>query len=73
MTIRTRLAGEARQGGSTSEMMSSVDEAISGVPSVMTLERGEVVLVETPAGVGELKIGDRLEVEIEGIGGAATG
>ena len=38
------------------------------ISSVMTLLPGDVILTGTPAGVGPLKIGDRVEVEVEGIG-----
>jgi 2-keto-4-pentenoate hydratase/2-oxohepta-3-ene-1,7-dioic acid hydratase in catechol pathway len=34
----------------------------------MTLQPGDVVLTGTPFGVGELHVGDRVRVEIEGIG-----
>jgi 2-keto-4-pentenoate hydratase/2-oxohepta-3-ene-1,7-dioic acid hydratase in catechol pathway len=34
----------------------------------MTLLPGDVILTGTPAGVGPMQIGDRVEVEIEGIG-----
>ena len=35
---------------------------------MMTLEPGDVVLTGTPSGVGPLVAGDRLEVEIPGLG-----
>jgi 2-keto-4-pentenoate hydratase/2-oxohepta-3-ene-1,7-dioic acid hydratase in catechol pathway len=38
------------------------------VSAVMTLEPGELLLTGTPAGVGPLLPGDRVVVEIEGIG-----
>jgi 2-keto-4-pentenoate hydratase/2-oxohepta-3-ene-1,7-dioic acid hydratase in catechol pathway len=34
----------------------------------MTLEPGDVILTGTPAGVGPMKAGDIIEIEIEGIG-----
>jgi 2-keto-4-pentenoate hydratase/2-oxohepta-3-ene-1,7-dioic acid hydratase in catechol pathway len=68
LSIRTRLNGELRQEASTSEMILSVEQLISHISEVMTLEPGDVVLTGTPAGVGELKPGDRIEVEVEGIG-----
>jgi 2-keto-4-pentenoate hydratase/2-oxohepta-3-ene-1,7-dioic acid hydratase in catechol pathway len=34
----------------------------------MTLLPGDVIMTGTPAGVGPLRVGDRVEVEIEGIG-----
>ena len=34
----------------------------------MTLLPGDVILTGTPAGVGPMQVGDRVEVEVEGIG-----
>ena len=68
LTIRTRLNGEVRQEASTNEMVFSVEHLISHISAVMTLEAGDVIVTGTPAGVGELRPGDRIEVEIEGIG-----
>lgn len=72
LTICTRLNGEVRQRSSTSEMIFPVEELISHVSAVMTLEAGDVILTGTPAGVGELRPGDRVEVEIAGIGTLAN-
>lgn len=72
LTIRTRLNGEVRQEAATSEMIFSVEQLVSFISVVMTLEAGDVILTGTPAGVGELKPGDRIEVEIEGIGTLAN-
>lgn len=41
---------------------------IEFVSQIMTLEIGDVIATGTPPGVGELKVGDSVEVEIEGIG-----
>ena len=68
LTLTTRVNGRIRQKASTSEMIFPVDQLISYVSLVMTLEPGDVVLTGTPAGVGELRPGDVVEVEIEGIG-----
>ena len=34
----------------------------------MTLEAGDIIATGTPPGVGELSVGDEVEIEIEGIG-----
>jgi len=34
----------------------------------MTLERGDIISTGTPSGVGELSVGDEVEVEIENVG-----
>jgi 2-keto-4-pentenoate hydratase/2-oxohepta-3-ene-1,7-dioic acid hydratase in catechol pathway len=41
---------------------------VSYISQVMTLLPGDIVLTGTPMGVGALQIGDRIRVEIEGIG-----
>ncbi len=66
--LRTTVNGEVRQEANTSEMVFSVAEIISYLSSVMTLEIGDVILTGTPAGVGNLDIGDEVSVTIEGIG-----
>jgi 2-keto-4-pentenoate hydratase/2-oxohepta-3-ene-1,7-dioic acid hydratase in catechol pathway len=60
--------GELRQQGRTREMIFSVPELIAYISAVMTLEPGDVLLTGTPAGVSPLLAGDRVSVEIEGIG-----
>lgn len=59
---------ETRQYSSTSEFIFSISKLISFISSVMTLEAGDVIATGTPPGVGELLIGDVVEVEIEGVG-----
>lgn len=66
--IQCRVNGEMRQMGSTREMVFTVPQLIAFISSVMTLDPGDVILTGTPAGIGPLKSGDMVEVEIEGIG-----
>ena len=68
LSIICRVNGEIRQTGSTSDMVFGVDELVSFVSSVMTLLPGDVILTGTPSGVGPIEPGDRVEVEIEGVG-----
>jgi 2-keto-4-pentenoate hydratase/2-oxohepta-3-ene-1,7-dioic acid hydratase in catechol pathway len=68
VAIRCRLNGLLRQEDRTSQMIFAVDELIAYISAVMTLEPGDVILTGTPAGVGPLQSGDRVTVEIEGIG-----
>jgi len=67
-TVETRVNGERRQFGRTSEMIFSVDAIIRWVSRIMTLEPGDVVATGTPAGVGPLAAGDVVEVTVSGIG-----
>ena len=66
--IITSLNGDEVQRGSGADMMFSVPELVAWVSSVMTLLPGDVILTGTPAGVGPLRDGDRVTVEIPGIG-----
>jgi 2-keto-4-pentenoate hydratase/2-oxohepta-3-ene-1,7-dioic acid hydratase in catechol pathway len=68
LRLVTRVNGETRQDGNTSQMIFSCGAIIAFVTSVMTLVPGDVILTGTPAGVGPLNAGDTVEVEIEGIG-----
>lgn len=67
LTVITRVNGVERQRASASEMAFSIPMLLSYVSHVMTLEAGDVVATGTPAGVGPLKDGDVVEVEIEGL------
>jgi 2-keto-4-pentenoate hydratase/2-oxohepta-3-ene-1,7-dioic acid hydratase in catechol pathway len=49
-------------------MVFSPDFLVSYISQVMTLLPGDIVLTGTPMGVGALHIGDRIRIEIEGIG-----
>jgi 2-keto-4-pentenoate hydratase/2-oxohepta-3-ene-1,7-dioic acid hydratase in catechol pathway len=68
LTIRTRVNQEVRQEESTRDMIVSPYELVSYVSSIMTLMPGDVILTGTPPGVGTLRPGDEVHVEIENIG-----
>lgn len=63
-----RLNGEERQRAPTSEMIFGIPELIAYISRIMTLEAGDLILTGTPEGVGQLRSGDVVEVEIPGIG-----
>ncbi|MFC9553721.1 fumarylacetoacetate hydrolase family protein [Rhodococcus sp. NPDC056960] len=60
--------GEPRQDTSTGDLIFDVPTLIAYVSSVMTLEPGDVIATGTPAGVGQVNSGDRLTMEITGLG-----
>jgi len=66
--IQTRVNGELRQDSRTSNMIFNVPQLIEFISRIMTLEPGDVIATGTPPGVGELHVGDEVEVEIESIG-----
>lgn len=66
--ITCRVSGQPRQMASTRDMVFNVGTLIAYISSVMTLEPGDIIFTGTPAGVGPLKDGDEVTVEIEGLG-----
>jgi 2-keto-4-pentenoate hydratase/2-oxohepta-3-ene-1,7-dioic acid hydratase in catechol pathway len=57
MEIGLSVDGEVRQRGSTADMIWSPADLISYASEIFTLERGDVILTGTPAGVGPLERG----------------
>ncbi len=68
LRIRTRLNGKLVQDSTTSNLIFDVPTLLEFVSSIMTLKPGDVIATGTPAGVGELRRGDVVEVEVEGVG-----
>lgn len=68
LKIELKVNDLIRQSSSTKNMIFSIDYLLSFVSKVMTLLPGDVITTGTPKGVGELSKGDRVEVDIEGIG-----
>jgi 2-keto-4-pentenoate hydratase/2-oxohepta-3-ene-1,7-dioic acid hydratase in catechol pathway len=59
---------EPRQSALIHEMVFSPQAVVSYISHIMTLMPGDVVFTGTPEGVGPVKVGDKIRVEIEGIG-----
>lgn len=68
VTLETRVNGEVKQKGRSKDLVFPVEHLIRYIARVMTLFPGDIIFTGTPAGVGPLKPGDRVEVEIAGIG-----
>jgi 2-keto-4-pentenoate hydratase/2-oxohepta-3-ene-1,7-dioic acid hydratase in catechol pathway len=68
LTVETRVNGELRQHGSTADFIFSIPVLLRYITAAITLEAGDLLLTGTPAGVGPLKAGDRVDVEIDGLG-----
>ena len=58
--------GELKQNGFTKDMIFSIDELISYVSTFITLKTGDLIYTGTPAGVGPIQIGDKLEGNLNG-------
>ena len=71
--VETRLNGDVVQRTSTSEMVFGVAELIEYITTFMTLLPGDVLLTGTPEGVGRVRSGDVVEVEVEGVGTLRNG
>jgi 2-keto-4-pentenoate hydratase/2-oxohepta-3-ene-1,7-dioic acid hydratase in catechol pathway len=75
LSIRCLVNGEVRQNSNTRHLVFNVWDQIEELSQVMTLEPGDLIFTGTPGGVGAamtprrfLKHGDRVQVEIEGLG-----
>ena len=68
LRVQCRVNGQLRQDGRTSDMIFSPARLVSFISQGMTLLPGDLISTGTPSGVGRLEAGDRVEVEIEGIG-----
>jgi 2-keto-4-pentenoate hydratase/2-oxohepta-3-ene-1,7-dioic acid hydratase in catechol pathway len=55
------INGETRQEGNSNDMIFGFDVVVEHVSKFMTLKQGDLIYTGTPAGVGPLKIGDRLQ------------
>lgn len=72
LAITARVNGEVRQRSDTRHLIFDVPFLIEFITGVMTLLPGDVILTGTPAGVSPLAPGDRVEIEIDGIGTLAN-
>ena len=75
LAIRCLVNGEVRQESNTRHLIFSVWDQIEHLSQAMTLEPGDLIFTGTPSGIGAamnprrfLKDGDRVRVEIEGLG-----
>jgi 2-keto-4-pentenoate hydratase/2-oxohepta-3-ene-1,7-dioic acid hydratase in catechol pathway len=66
--VQSRLNGEVRQNSNTEVLIFSVPFLVSYVSKVMTLNPGDIIMTGTPHGVGPMKEGDVIEVDVEGVG-----
>ena len=65
--IQLSVNGDLRQNGNLSQMIWSVPEIIADLSELYTLQAGDLIFMGTPAGVGPVLPGDRLQGSIEGL------
>jgi 2-keto-4-pentenoate hydratase/2-oxohepta-3-ene-1,7-dioic acid hydratase in catechol pathway len=73
LSIVGTVGGEVRQSGRTSDMIFSVAEVLAFASQAMTIEPGDLIATGTPEGVGPLRAGDRLEINVPEIGTLSVG
>jgi fumarylpyruvate hydrolase len=66
--ISLSVNGKERQRGDLSQMIWSIPEVIAELSLYYELRAGDLVFTGTPAGVGAVEPGDRVECSIEGVG-----
>ncbi|MDQ6830405.1 MAG: fumarylacetoacetate hydrolase family protein [Gemmatimonadota bacterium] len=67
ITVVTRVNGTERQRAKAREMVFSIPFVLAYISAVMTLEPGDLIATGTPSGVGPLREGDDVEVELVGL------
>lgn len=68
LSIELYHNGVRKQASNTGNLIFKVEELVSFISRIMTLEPGDIITTGTPWGIGPLSVGDRVEVRIEGIG-----
>lgn len=66
--VKLSVNGETRQDGRTSDLIFGPWQLLSFISQVMTLLPGDVVSTGTPSGVGPIVTGDRVTLDVEGVG-----
>jgi 2-keto-4-pentenoate hydratase/2-oxohepta-3-ene-1,7-dioic acid hydratase in catechol pathway len=66
--IEAYLNAERRQASNTKNLIFPVEDLVARISAVMTLLPGDIIATGTPAGVGPMQPGDKVEIRIEGIG-----
>ena len=68
LEVICRVNGVERQRGRSSAMQFSIPMLVAFISGIMTLHPGDLIATGTPAGTATLQDGDRVEVEIPGVG-----
>jgi 2-keto-4-pentenoate hydratase/2-oxohepta-3-ene-1,7-dioic acid hydratase in catechol pathway len=68
LALETRLNGQLKQHGTTSDFIFDIPTLLRHITAAMTLLPGDLIPTGTPSGVAPMQPGDRVEVSVEGIG-----
>jgi 2-keto-4-pentenoate hydratase/2-oxohepta-3-ene-1,7-dioic acid hydratase in catechol pathway len=68
LNIKLWVNDQIKQNSNTKYMIFTIDQIIEYVSKIMTLERGDIIATGTPEGVGKIKKGDRIILEIDEVG-----
>jgi 2-keto-4-pentenoate hydratase/2-oxohepta-3-ene-1,7-dioic acid hydratase in catechol pathway len=68
IAVRGLVNGETRQDSSTEQLVFSIDYLVAYITRVMTLLPGDIIATGTPSGIGPLRPGDRVTIEVAGVG-----
>ena len=66
--IWLKVNGQVKQQGDLSQQIWNVQEQIAYLSGMITLQPGDLIYTGTPAGVGPVKSGDKLEGHVDGVG-----
>jgi fumarylpyruvate hydrolase len=70
--IWVKVNGQVKQQGDLSQQIWSVPEQIAYLSNLITLQAGDLIFSGTPAGVGPVQAGDKLEGHVDGVGDLAV-
>ena len=68
LLLESRVNGEVRQSGRTSDLIFDVETIVSYVSRYVTLSPGDLIFTGTPGSTQAMEPGDVVEVELEGVG-----
>jgi 2-keto-4-pentenoate hydratase/2-oxohepta-3-ene-1,7-dioic acid hydratase in catechol pathway len=68
LRLKTFLNGKLKQSSSTNNLIFPVPFLVRFISRIMTLNPGDIISTGTPAGIGPMSPGDRVDIQIEGIG-----
>lgn len=68
LTLKTFLNGKLKQSANTKNLIFPIPFLLRFISQIMTLNPGDIIATGTPAGIGPMVPGDRVDVQIEGIG-----